>query len=389
MNQAVEFWILQIIFIAVVIRMTAYAIGGRERFFVAPVLLAGFLLLGLVQHLAGIKSPWLINVYLAAQSAIVFSLLLTPPRHDFYAMLYLGLGLVVTKFLPPRAFIPWLCGMCVLMSAGLFIAFGLGEGVTYAPSYVAGVLFIGLYGRANRKAEEAMCRSEELRSRLEEANRRLQAFAVRAEEEATAQERARLARELHDAVTQTVFSMNLTAEAARTAMKKRPALVPGLLKRLQEMAKDALSEMRSMVQQLRPREVADSGLVASLERHLALRLRRDGLKTAFHVHGTEKGPVPALEALYRTAQEALNNVVRHSGVNEASVDLTFGEGKATLLVRDKGRGFDPAAPRPGECFGLSTMRERAEARGGGLRISSATGTGTEIEITVPINGEAE
>jgi signal transduction histidine kinase len=277
-----------------------------------------------------------------------------------------------------------MAGMCVLLAVGLFLVFGLGEGLSYVPTYIAGVLFIGLYGRANRKAEEARARSEELASRLQEANRRLKVYAERAEEVAAAQERARLARELHDAVTQTVFSMNLTAEGARLACQSSPKKVPGMLDRLQELGRDALAEMRSLVDELRPRSVADIGLVNSLQRHLAVRRKREGLDVRLAVSGEERGPEAMKEALFRTAQEALNNVLRHSGVMKAAVELDFGEGEVCLRVRDAGKGFEPAAPAGGESFGLVNMRERVEAVGGSFRLDSKPGAGTTVEARVPL-----
>ena len=129
------------------------------------------------------------------------------------------------------------------------------------------LLLVGLYGRANRIALEARLRSEELLDQLQESNRRLKVYAERAEEIAAAQERTRLARELHDAVTQTVFSINLTAEAARLACDQTPDRVPGMLDRLQELGKEALGEMRSLVDELRPHAVADLGLIVVDEEH--------------------------------------------------------------------------------------------------------------------------
>ena len=273
---------------------------------------------------------------------------------------------------------------CVALTAGLVLVFGGSDGFLYAPSFLGGTIFIGLYGRANRKALEARRRSEELRGSLEDANRRLRAYAEQAEETATTQERARLARELHDAVTQTVFAMTMTAEAARIALAQDPDRVPALLTRLQELARDALGETRAMVDELRPRSVAEAGLVRSLERHLAVREKRDGLRVSFEAVGEERGAPSLKDALFRTAQEALNNVLRHSGTRQATLRLAFDAGCATLVVTDRGSGFDTNAERRTESFGLVTMRERVEALGGMFHLTSAPGAGTEIEAMIPI-----
>jgi len=242
-----------------------------------------------------------------------------------------------------------------------------------------------LYGRAVRNAEEARARSEALLLELGQANRRLHAYAERAEEAAAAQERAHLARELHDAATQTVFSMNLTAEAARIGLKKEPEKVPAFIDTLQDLARDALAEMRTLVRELRPGSVVDEGLVKSLEKLAALRKKRDGLSVTLTVRGEEEGGTELKETVFRTAREALNNIAKHAGVKESRLDLSFGAKEIALLVQDSGRGFDPAAAGRPESFGLIAMRERVEALGGSLVVRSAEGAGTEIEARVPLS----
>jgi signal transduction histidine kinase len=392
-----------LLFASVAVRLAANAVEQGFRPFLQGALLAAFLLLCLLQPVVHRRLPALLQPLLALAAAVVTGLLLTEPSLDYYAVLYLVLSLSVHRFLPLRHSPYWLAGLCVLLSAVLFVAYGLAEGLSYIPTYIAGVLFIGLYGRASRRAEEARARSEELAGRLQEANRLLKKYAERAEEVAAAQERSRLARELHDAVTQTVFSMNLTAEGARLACEADPRKVPGMLDRLQELGRDALSEMRALVDELRPRSVAELGLVGSLRKHLAMRRRRDGLAVRLEVSGEERGGEAVQEALFRTAQEALNNVARHAGVKEAEVELAYGEREVCLRVRDAGRGFAPASvPQAGpgpagvpaeggaastagrESFGLVNMRERVEALGGSFRLVSAPGAGTAVEARVPL-----
>jgi signal transduction histidine kinase len=390
-----------VVYASVAVRLTAQAAEQGFRPWIQAALLAAFLLLSLLQPLVHRRLPALLQPLLALAAAVTTGLLFTTPRQDYYALLYVALSLSVTRYLPLQYSPYWLGGLCVLLAAALFLVFGPAEGMSYVPTYVAGVLLIGLYGRANRKAEEARARSEELAARLQETNRRLKVYAERAEEVATAQERSRLARELHDAVTQTVFSMNLTAEAARLACEASPQKVPGMLDRLQELGRDALAEMRSLVDELRPHSVAEIGLARSLQKHLAMRRRREDLAAQLTVTGEERGGEALKEALFRTAQEALNNVLRHSGVKEAAVELAFGHGEVTLRVRDAGRGFMPGftpaslpgftpAAAGGESFGLVNMRERVEALGGSFRLVSAPGAGTTVEARVPLGrgGEA-
>jgi signal transduction histidine kinase len=388
-----------LVFAAVSVRLAVQAATLGFRPVAQAALLAAFLLLSLLQPVVHRRLSVLIQPLLALAAAAVTGLLFTVPRADYFAMLYIALSLSVTRYLPLPSSPYWLGGLCLVLTVALSLVFGLAEGVSYIPVYIAGVLVIGLYGRANRKAEEARARSEELASRLQEANRLLKMYAERAEEVAAAQERTRLARELHDAVTQTVFSMNLTAEAARLACEATPQKVPGMLDRLQELGRDALAEMRSLVDELRPRSVAELGLVRSLQKHLAMRRRRDELAAQLKVSGEERGGAAVQEALFRTAQEALNNVLRHSGVKEAAVELCFAEREVSLRVRDAGRGFTPGgagynparmpAAAGGESFGLVNMRERVEALGGSFRLQSAPGAGTTVEARVPLAREGQ
>jgi signal transduction histidine kinase len=383
-NKAVNFWLYYVLFLGVVVRAFLYSVGEGTFAPLPYGLMGAFLLLSLLQPFLCSGRPRLTQVHLGVQTVIVFLMLLSHPLHDFYAMLYLCLTLTASMALPFGRDILWMGVFCVSAVSGLLFAYGVSEGPLYTPSYLGGVIFIGLYGRANRKAADARRKSEELRGKLEEANLRLRAYAEQAEETATVQERARLARELHDAVTQTVFGMTLTAEAARIALDQDPARVPPLLSRLQELARDALGETRAMVDELRPRSVAEAGLIRSLERHIALREKRDGLRVSFETAGEERGEPKLKDALFRTAQEALNNVVRHSGTREAALRLSFGRECATLTVADRGSGFDAGAERASESFGLVTMRERVEALGGRFRLTSAPGAGTEIEASVPL-----
>jgi len=283
-----------------------------------------------------------------------------------------------------------------VLTLALLAAFGLREAASYGAIYIAGSLIMGMAVRESRKAEIARAlaeaareRSDELLVRLTEAHRRLREYAEQAEEAAAAQERARLARDLHDAATQTVFSMNLTAEAARMALDQDPARVPGMLQRLQELARDALAEMRGLVDQLRPQSIGELGLVKTLERHIATRERRDGLKVALAVDGTESGTPAVKEVLFRSAQEALSNVLKHAGVSEAGIVLHFDDHEAVLRVSDAGGGFDPKAERRPESFGLTGLGERVAAFHGSVEISSHPGKGTVVEVRLPLVGGSQ
>jgi signal transduction histidine kinase len=349
----------------------------------AYVLMAGFLALSIAQP--PLSKRWVLatHAWLTLQSFIVCALLLTKPPADYYCILFMALSVVAGRDMPNRGSIVWLAIICVGVAGGLFAAFGK-EALNYFPLYIAGCLTLGLYGRATRNAEIAWARSEELRDELEAGNRRLREYAERAEEAAASQERTFLARELHDAATQTVFSISLTAQAARMALRDEPEKASALMENLQELAREALAEMRTLVGELRPGPVVDEGLVKSLQRLAVLRRKRDGMTVTITVKGSEGGGTEARETIFRTAREALSNIARHAGVKDCRLDLTFSTREIALLVRDSGKGFDPAGAHRPESFGLLAMRERLEALGGSLSVRSAPGVGTEIEARIPL-----
>ncbi|MFI5368094.1 MAG: sensor histidine kinase [Spirochaetia bacterium] len=350
----------------------------------AYILMAGFLALSIAYLPLSRRWPLAAHVTLTLQSFIAFAVLLTKPPADYYCILFMALSVVAGRDMSSRQSIAWLAVFCAGAAAGLFAAFGTGA-LNYLPLYIAGCLTLGLYGRATRNAEIAWARSEELRAELEAGNRRLRQYAERAEEAAASQERTFLARELHDAATQTVFSINLTAEAARLALRDEPEKASALMANLQELAREALAEMRTLVGELRPGSVVDEGLVRSLERLVVLRRKRDGMTVTITVKGDEEGGTGAKETIFRTAREALNNIARHAGVKDSRLDLTFTPREIALLVRDSGRGFDPAGAHRPESFGLVAMRERLDAQGGSLFVRSAPGAGTEIEARIPLD----
>ena len=371
------FWVIYYLpFVTVVLRLGLDTIPDYGFNPVAAILLGAFLVLAAIQPAVAGRSPALVQPLLVLQSLLIAALIFTPPLQDYHALLILCVTLVATRYLPKNQDVAWLAICCVLPAAALVGAFGLNDGLPYIPTYVAGVLCLGMYGRATRRAEEASRRSAELLGRL-------RAYAEQAEELATMQERTRLARELHDAVTQTIFGVTLTAEAARIALREDPKNVPSLLDQIQESSADALAELRAMVAELRPGRVAEEGLVSSLRRHLALRERREGLHIELSVTGEERGGAETRESLFRAIQEALNNVAKHAGVRAASVELSFGEEEIVAVVRDAGRGFDSGGRPAGQGFGLAGMRERIEGQGGSLAVKSGAGAGTEVCMIVP------
>jgi PAS domain S-box-containing protein len=237
---------------------------------------------------------------------------------------------------------------------------------------------------------------KEVRPFTDEDEARLQALAAltaavvrqgRLREEigrlAVVEERTRLARDLHDSVTQSLFSASMLAQTAQRLWKPDPDRAKERLDRASELCSGALAEMRALIFELRPDALAVEGLVSALRKHAAVRQARDGIAVDVLPRDERRLPSEVEEAAYRIAREALHNVVKHARATRALVRLDFEPARLLLEVQDDGRGFDPAA-RVGRGLGLTSMRERAEALGGTLTLESAPGAGSTIRAEIPV-----
>ncbi|MFJ6716986.1 GAF domain-containing sensor histidine kinase [Streptomyces sp. NPDC091259] len=206
----------------------------------------------------------------------------------------------------------------------------------------------------------------------------------RSRELTIAEERSRLAHELHDAVSQKLFSLRLTAQAAATLVDRDPARAKDELQQVAALAAEAADELRAAVTELRPAALDEDGLAATLRDHVRVLDRAHTAHVTFTCDGIRALPATQEEALLRVAQEALHNALRHSGADRVEVALTRHAAGALLAVRDNGRGFSPDAVRTaGRHLGLVSMRDRAGGVGGRLDVRSEPGAGTTIEMEVP------
>jgi signal transduction histidine kinase len=239
--------------------------------------------------------------------------------------------------------------------------------------------------------------------RLAEREEALERFAERTVEWQE-NERRRLAGEIHDGISQRIVSLFFHLSAAADAIPGAPKVAAEQVARAQELATAALDETRSAIAGLRPPILDDLGLAASLES-----LAHSFPQLDVQVSATRKRMAEHVEtAVYRTAQEALQNVAKHANAHSIRVRLFLQRDKMVLEVADDGAGFDPAAPPaaaaadgagagadwPGSGwpsgsgptgFGLASMRERAELLGGRLDLSSSPGRGTTVRLTVPLS----
>jgi two-component system, NarL family, sensor histidine kinase UhpB len=204
-----------------------------------------------------------------------------------------------------------------------------------------------------------------------------------AAELAASQERAHLARELHDSVTQALFSMGLTLRTLELLLERDPEAARAKLGELRELQKDALAEMRTLIFELRPSSLESDGLVQALRTHATAVQRRTGLVIVIDAEAMDRLPLAAEEALYRIGQEALHNIVKHANAANATLRIARDGDRLRLTVTDDGAGFDPDTVPRGH-LGLIGMRQRVELVGGELRVESRSGRGTIIEASVPL-----
>jgi signal transduction histidine kinase len=205
----------------------------------------------------------------------------------------------------------------------------------------------------------------------------------RAEQAAVRVERERLARELHDSVTQSLYSLILFAGAGRDATGSGGLeLAAQHLVRIEEIAQQALKEMRLLVYELRPLALERGGLVEALRHRLEAVEGRAGVEAHLLAEQDVELVAPVEETLYYIAQEALNNALKHAAANSVTVRVAVQDGRVTLEVLDDGLGFDPESVRHGGGLGLIGMRERVKEWGGSLQVISAPGEGTRVCVTL-------
>lgn len=206
----------------------------------------------------------------------------------------------------------------------------------------------------------------------------------RSRELTIAEERSRLAHELHDAVSQKLFSLRLTAQAAAALVDRDPSRAKGELHQVAELAAEAVDELRAAVIELRPAALDEDGLVATLRTQIQVLDRAHGAEVTFLCRSVRALPAAQEEAILRVSQEALHNALRHSGARHVGVVLEKRGTRTVLRVVDDGSGFDPDAIREaGRHLGLVSMRDRTNGVGGRLGVHSKPGKGTTIEMEVP------
>jgi signal transduction histidine kinase len=372
-------------------------LSTRPRPWLIGGLLAVFFLLLVLEPWLSRRRPRSAHLYLAAQTCVLLALAPATRIEDVFAIPFMSLTLQAMHLLPPRIGLRWIGAFSLLVAVLVPVLgvcwgeAGLGYTLPNVLVYLTAYLLAGSTLALISELERARERAQGLLSELRSAHHQLQAYAAQAEQAAVAAERQRMARELHDSVTQSLHSSMLLAEAGqRLAEAGDLERTRHYLGRLGEIAQQSLKEMRLLVYELRPLALKDMGLVGALQQRLDAVERRAGIDVILTVPVELELEAHVEEELYRIAEEALNNALKHA--RPSSVAVTVGHqgdplGRCvTLEVTDDGAGFNPRAVDGEGGLGLVSMRQRAERVGGRLTIHSVLGEGTTVRVVV--GGEA-
>ncbi len=391
-------WLLAL---AGTMRYLGYILVHPSRWLILGLLATFFVVLA--------TGPWIfrrpqkyMHLYLGVLTCILVALTMATTIEDVAAIPFMSLILLAMTRFPQKIGFRWIAIFCVIL-----IICMISYGITYhgidagmilltAFLYFVIFLFFGAFmavfrqlEAARTEAEVAREESDELLAELQVAHQQLQAYTGQAEELAVIAERNRLARELHDSVTQSLYSLTLLAEAGKRMVRVGDLQqIAGNQTRLGEIAQQALQEMRLLVYELRPLALESEGLVGALEQRLETVERRAGIKARVLVEGEIQLAPDLEEELYGIAQEALNNALKHAKASEVVLSVQVTEGSVVVEVADDGQAFDLADVHDKGGLGLIGMRERADKIGGQLAIDSAPGGGTRVRISVQLNSSS-
>jgi len=376
--QSVYYLACVLIYTAVLLRSILFYKGTSNLSLIMGLLLC-FLILFLVENAFSKRAGGWFSVYLGIQSLLVF-LMIVKSNHedyDYISLLFAILGMQVMQGLNSKVGAVWI-GLFFILFGYPFIRFeGVREGVIRVLLFGSVIIFLSAYSWATSRAQEAHTQNESLMHQLQAANLELESHSNTLKQLGVARERQRLRRELHDSVTQTIFSMTLTTQSAMLLMERDPSRVGAQLERLNQLSQSALTEMHILISELRPEQQSGSGLAAELRWHIDNRHFPEGLTVSLEVDGDQALSLKDDQGLFRIAQEALNNVVKHAHATKACLRVHLKE-PYWIEIEDNGQGFNLEVVHGGGHLGLTGMRERADEIGWSLNILSTPGSGTCI-----------
>jgi signal transduction histidine kinase len=356
--------------------LVAYRV--QPVFALVAFLLLAFLILYAIEELAA-RSSWFFPIYLLIQIILIVLLLRMPYPTDYFAVLFAVLSMQVFQRLRVSLGAIFLGFFAFVIIFILAKTYGLSQALALAGVYSAASLFTAFYALTSRRAQEASLQNLSLAEEIASTNHELQNYSDQMEQMAVTRERHKLARDLHDSVTQTIFSMTLTTQSALLLLNRDPSRVGTQLIRLNQLTQHAISEMQTLITELGPDQTVKGGLAATIRRHLAERHFPEDLRVNLTEEGAQSLTIREEQSLFRIVQEALNNVIKHSDSSKAEVHLHLAD-PFWIEVTDLGQGFDLQKARRSGRVGLESMEERAEEIGWYLLIFTGLGSGTRIRV---------
>jgi signal transduction histidine kinase len=316
-------------------------------------------------------------VYFCIQTALVIGILLAAGSSDPYSFFFFVLALQAVLVLPWRLATAWLALFVLLTSAAALLERG-PAGMINILLNSAAFTFTIVFGLLLRQVDAERRRSAQLLDELESVQAQLRTLAV-------AEERNRLARDLHDSVKQQAFALSAHLDAAQSLLGRDVAAAKQHLGQAEILADNLRQELAALISDLRPPALARLPFDQAIAEFAREWAQVHAVELALSVRGTQPLTPQAEEALFRITQESLANIARHSRAHHVDLGLTFAGGTVTLVISDDGCGFAVSGKNgdvPARSVGLASMRERALALPQGeLAIASAPGQGTQIRVS--------
>jgi len=370
-----------LVYLATFIRLLAFSVETPLEGPLIPVLvLFGFLLL--TEPWVSKRVAWYPTVYLIIQTLLATLAFMIPPRYDFLAILFIPLTVTAVLTYGYPAGYYWIGFFTLALIYPMMITWeGSIEGAVMIALFCGLYLLTGSFASQLRQVELSRRENERLLLKLRKTHRELEEYKSRIEDDAAARTRSQMAQELHDSVTQTIFTVNLAAQTAAIKYRKDPASAGEQIDRMIELAGGASQEITDLVSLFRPRSVISEGLPAALAYLAKERKERDHLNVTVTISGKRELPEETSLMLYRIVQEALNNVSRHAGVDRAEIRLDLDAYPYSLEIIDEGEGFEVTRDQSklGH-FGLTGMADRAAEVGWIFTIQSHAGSGTHVRV---------
>lgn len=375
------FWSSLVIYLAVFIRVLAFSTEQPPQGpLVLILIIFGVVLTTELNISKKIRSYPVF--YLIIQSILAIICFLIPPRFDFLPTLFIPLVMrAIFVYGYPTGYY-WMLFFGLSMVYPMLITWD-GEIQGYVMIGLFWVLYLLTGNIANqiRKVELSRRENERLLLELQKTHRQLQDYVSQIEDNAAAKTRSHMAQELHDSVTQTIFTVNLAAQTAGLLLKKEPVKVTREIERMVELAGNASDEITALVSQFRPRSIVSDGLPAAITRLADERKLRDGLVIELELEGRNELSESTAIGLYRITQEALNNISKHAESDEVLIRMNLKNNPYFLEVIDHGKGFLMSSdPTRSEHLGLAGIMSRAKEINWKVMIESHPGEGTRVHL---------